>query len=131
MCDGAAAGAPPWGPGAPGAQALRRLWPEAGGAAVWHGLSCPLSSSQGDRGFDGLAGLPGEKGHRVSVSSLGAAGGGAVGRPFWAALGFLGGWALDSKVVAGEPHGAGAVDLDVTSLGMEGQPKESRFRTRS
>lgn len=22
---------------------------------------------QGDRGFDGLAGLPGEKGHRVSV----------------------------------------------------------------
>lgn len=126
-------GAPPRGPGAPGAQVLHRLWPEAGGAAVWHGLSCPLSSSQGDRGFDGLAGLPGEKGHRVSVSSLGAAGGGAVGRLFWAALGFLGGWALDSKVVVGEPHEAGAVDLDagMTSLGMEGQPKESRFRTRS
>lgn len=30
-------------------------------------LSRPLCSSQGDRGFDGLAGLPGEKGHRVSV----------------------------------------------------------------
>lgn len=29
-------------------------------------LSVP---SQGDRGFDGLAGLPGEKGHRVSVLS--------------------------------------------------------------
>lgn len=25
-----------------------------------------FSSPQGDRGFDGLAGLPGEKGHRVS-----------------------------------------------------------------
>lgn len=24
-------------------------------------------SLQGDRGFDGLAGLPGEKGHRVSI----------------------------------------------------------------
>lgn len=32
-------------------------------------LSSSLSS-QGDRGFDGLAGLPGEKGHRVSVPSL-------------------------------------------------------------
>lgn len=28
-----------------------------------------LSFLQGDRGFDGLAGLPGEKGHRVSISS--------------------------------------------------------------
>ena len=37
-------------------------------------LSCPLCSLQGDRGFDGLAGLPGEKGHRVSVCCLGAAG---------------------------------------------------------
>lgn len=26
-----------------------------------------LLSLQGDRGFDGLAGLPGEKGHRVSI----------------------------------------------------------------
>lgn len=25
-----------------------------------------FSAPQGDRGFDGLAGLPGEKGHRVS-----------------------------------------------------------------
>ena len=56
-----------------------------------------------------------------------------LGDVLLAALGFLGGWALDSKVVADEPHGGGAVGLDagVTSLGIEGQPKESRFRTRS
>ena len=31
-------------------------------------MQCSFTAPQGDRGFDGLAGLPGEKGHRVSHS---------------------------------------------------------------
>lgn len=63
-------------------------WPEAGALCRGHertlGPGCrvkgattrscclgvfdaALLSLQGDRGFDGLAGLPGEKGHRVSI----------------------------------------------------------------
>ena len=67
--------------GAPGVQMLCRLLPGARRGAVGPVLSCPLSSSQGDRGFDGLAGLPGEKGHRVSECCLGAMGRGPVGGP--------------------------------------------------
>lgn len=62
-------------------------------------LSCPLSSPQGDRGFDGLAGLPGEKGHRVSVCCLGAAGSSCV-RALWGSLRLPGGQTLDPRVVA-------------------------------
>lgn len=85
-----------WGP-----QALDAVWtpPGARRGAVGPALSCPLSSLQGDRGFDGLAGLPGEKGHRVSVCCLGAAGSGRV-RALRGSLRFPGGQTFDPRVVA-------------------------------
>lgn len=73
--------------------------PGAHSGAVGPALSCPLSSPQGDRGFDGLAGLPGEKGHRVSVCCLGTVGSSRV-RALWGSLRFPGGQTLDPRVVA-------------------------------
>lgn len=54
------------------AGAMSRPWEGAElrvplGPAVWGVFDAALLSLQGDRGFDGLAGLPGEKGHRVSI----------------------------------------------------------------
>lgn len=70
-----------WPVGALGVQMLCGPPPGAHRGAVGPALSCPLSSPQGDRGFDGLAGLPGEKGHRVSECCLGALGRGAIEGP--------------------------------------------------
>lgn len=52
---------------------MRRPWVQGAalkvplGPAVCGLFDVALLSLQGDRGFDGLAGLPGEKGHRVSI----------------------------------------------------------------
>ena len=106
------------------------MWtpPGARRGAVGPALSCPLCSLQGDRGFDGLAGLPGEKGHRVSVCCLGATGSSRV-RALRGSLRVPRGPDPRSQSCRYVSLMGVGPDMDRTSWGRELSPRRAHFST--